>query len=38
MEEGNAFGGMCTHLVRLTSPVEVDDEVLNWLKQAYDQA
>ena len=36
--EGNAFGGMCTHLVKLTSEGEVDEEVANWLKKAYDNA
>jgi hypothetical protein len=37
-EEGNAFGGMCTHLVRLTAAVEVDEEVREWLKHVYDRA
>ena len=35
---GNAFGGMCTHLVQLTSLEDVDEEVVNWLKKAYEQA
>jgi predicted transport protein len=35
---GNAFGGMCTHLVQLTKTSEVDDQVIGWLKQAYDMA
>ena len=35
---GKIFGGMCSHLVRLTSASEVDDEVATWLKQAYDLA
>jgi hypothetical protein len=38
LEGGNVFSGMCTHLVKLTNPEEVDDQVRNWLKQAYDQA
>lgn len=38
LEGGNIFSGMCTHLVKLSSPEEVDDQVKSWLKQAYDQA
>jgi predicted transport protein len=38
LEGGNVFGGMCTHLVKLTSVEEVDDQVKNWLRLAYDQA
>ncbi len=33
-----AAGGMCTHRVRLSSPDELDAEVIGWLRQAYDQA
>lgn len=36
--EGNAFGGMCTHLVKLTSMDEVDEDVAAWLKKAYEGA
>ena len=36
--EGNAFGGMCTHLVKLTNVDEVDEAVVEWLKKAYDNA
>jgi len=35
---GKAFGGMCTHLVQLTSLDEVDGEVEAWLKKAYELA
>ncbi len=38
LEGGNIFSGMCTHRVRLTSPADIDTEVISWLKQAYDQA
>jgi predicted transport protein len=38
LEGGNVFSGMCTHRVRLESSMEVDDQVKNWLKQAYEQA
>jgi hypothetical protein len=30
--------GMCTHRVRLSAPTELDDEVLGWLREAYDRA
>lgn len=29
---------MCTHVVKLTAPVEFDDEVKAWLKEAYSAA
>ena len=32
------FGAMCTHRVQLTSVEEVDAELTNWLKEAYDKA
>ena len=32
------FGTMCTHRVQLTSVDEVDDEVLSWIKEAYEKA
>ena len=37
LEGGNVFSGMCTHRVRLNSPSDVDQEIVSWLKQAYDQ-
>jgi len=37
LEGGNIFSGMCTHRVQLTSPGDVDAEVVDWLKQAYDR-
>jgi hypothetical protein len=33
-----ASSGMCTHRVRLSDPGEFDDEVVGWLRQAYEQA
>lgn len=33
-----ASNGMCTHKVSITTLDEVDDEVLGWLRQAYDLA
>jgi len=38
LESGRVFSGMCTHRVRLTSPSDVDSEVISWLKLAYDQS
>jgi predicted transport protein len=38
LEGGNVFGGMCTHRVKLTGISDIDQEVVNWLKQAYDQS
>jgi hypothetical protein len=29
---------MCTHRVRLTSVDEVDAELIDWLKEAYEKA
>ena len=31
-------GGMCQYKVRLTSPDEVDDELVAWARRAYDSA
>lgn len=30
--------GMCTHRIRLTGPAELDDEVVGWLREAYERA
>lgn len=32
------FGTMCTHRVQLTSTADVDDQLTNWLKEAYEKA
>ena len=32
------FGAMCTHRVQLTSPEEVDAEVIAWVKEAYEMS
>lgn len=32
------FGAMCTHRVQLTDKKEVDKELLEWLKEAYEKA
>lgn len=31
-------GGMCNYTVRLSDPAEVDEELIAWVKQAYDSA
>ncbi len=31
-------GGMCNYIVVVQSPEEIDDEMVSWLKEAYDQA
>ncbi len=36
--DSGPFGTMCTHRVQLTSPDEVDTEVLAWLKEAYERS
>jgi len=31
-------GGMCQYRIRLTSPAEVDSELVGWIRQAYESA
>jgi len=38
LEGGVVFSGMCTHKVRLSEAKDVDEEVIDWLRQAYDLA
>ena len=38
LENSGPFGTMCTHRVRLTTVEEVDAELTNWLKEAYEKA
>ena len=35
LENSGPFGSMCTHRVQITSVEQVDDELLNWIKEAY---
>ncbi|TDS12012.1 uncharacterized protein DUF4287 [Maribacter caenipelagi] len=38
LESSGPFGSMCTHRVQLTEANQVDDELIDWLKEAYEKA
>jgi hypothetical protein len=38
LEEGSKWNGMCTHRVRVTKKGEVNSELVDWLKEAYEAA
>lgn len=38
LEGSGPFGTMCTHRVRLETASQVDDELMGWLKEAYERA
>ncbi len=38
LENSGPFGTMCTHRVQLTSIDQIDDELIDWLKEAYQKA
>jgi hypothetical protein len=38
LEKSGSFNSMVSHRVRLTSTDEVNDTLIGWLRQAYDQA
>lgn len=38
LETSGPFGAMCTHLVQLTELKQLDKQVLDWIKEAYDEA
>lgn len=38
LESSGPFGTMCTHRVQLTDPEQVDDELLQWLRDACNEA
>lgn len=38
LENSGPFGTMCTHRVRLSEVSQVDNELISWLKEAYEMA
>ena len=38
LESSGPFGSMCTHRVQITEANQVDDELIDWLKEAYEKA
>ena len=38
LEDSGPFGAMCTHRIQLTDISDVDDEVIGWIKEAYEKA
>lgn len=38
LENSGPFGTMCTHRVKLTDINQIDDELIEWLKEAYQKA
>ncbi|QCX40609.1 DUF4287 domain-containing protein [Aureibaculum algae] len=38
LENSGPFGTMCTHRVKLNSTAEIDKQLFNWLKEAYEKA
>jgi hypothetical protein len=38
LEASGSFSGMCSHRVRVTEASEVDDELVGWIRSAYEKA
>ena len=38
LESSGPFGSMCSHRVRLTSVADVDDELIAWIRKAYEMS
>lgn len=38
LEGSGPFGTMCTHRVKLSNPTEIDNELIGWIKEAYEGA
>lgn len=38
LEDGKVLSGMCSHRVRLSSVDDVDEQVIEWLRAAYQRA
>ena len=38
LEESGSFNAMCSHRIRLAGEDELDEEIINWIKEAYQDA
>ena len=38
LEASDSFNSMVSHRVRVTDATQIDDELIGWLRQAYDMA
>jgi predicted transport protein len=38
LEPSGSFNAMCSHRVRIETPDEIGDEVIGWVREAYNQA
>ena len=38
LESSGPFGTMCTHRVKVTKPIEINDEIKKWIKEAYEKS
>jgi len=38
LEESGSFNAMCSHRIRLAAENELDEEIINWMKEAYQNA
>jgi len=38
LENSGPFGTMCTHRVKLTDITQIDDQLIEWLQEAYEKA
>jgi len=38
LEDSGPFGTMCTHRVRISESDEIDDELLGWIREAYEHS
>ena len=38
LENSGPFGTMCTHRVRISDSIEIDDELKGWIREAYEKS
>ncbi len=38
IEAAGSWNSMCTHRIKVTDEKQINDELINWIKKAYDQA